>query len=75
MPNDDTFMPDDSLKGVQKNLVLKICFAHISTSIHRIFKTLVPTPDNIPLITCGKHKNFNYLMYEQKQAQNLCIAA
>ena len=39
------------LKGVQiKTLVLNIRFAHISASIHWIFKILVPTPHNTPPI-------------------------
>ena len=42
------------LKGVdKKNSLLIFCFAHISATIHRIFKILVPnpTPLNIPLIS------------------------
>ena len=32
------------IKGVQKKpLVLNYCFPHISASVHRIFKILVPT--------------------------------
>ena len=47
------------LKGVdKKTLHLNVCFAHISASICRIVKILVPTPHNIPLILGGRHKNF-----------------
>ena len=42
------------LKGVDKiTLHLNFCFAPISAAKHRIFKILVPTPHNIPLIMGG----------------------
>ena len=34
------------------------CFAFISARKHRIFKILVSTPDNTPLIMGGRLKNF-----------------
>ena len=53
-----------TLKGDdKKTLHLKFCFAHISAANHRIFKILVPTPHNIPLIMGGTHKNFKDRMY------------
>ena len=45
--NSDIDCDIDSDKGCsKKTLVLNFCFAHISASIHRIFKILVPTPHN-----------------------------
>ena len=59
----DAICPGD-IKGVdKKTLHLNFCFAHISASICRIFKILVPTPHNIPLIMGGRHKNFKDPMY------------
>ena len=67
------------LKGVdKKTLHLNFCFAHISASICRIFKILVPTQHNIPLIMGGRHKNFKDPMYKswdmsKIKIQNQCF--
>ena len=50
------FYQQQKIKGVDKKN-LNFCFANISATIHRIFKILVPTPHNIPLIIWGRHKN------------------
>ena len=59
------------LKGVAKKTShLNFCFAHIAAAKHRIFKILVSTPHNIPLIMWGRHKNFKdqiYMRYEQNK--------
>ena len=48
-----------TIKCVQKiTSLLNFCFADISASVYWIFKILVPTPHNIPLIMGGRHKNF-----------------
>ena len=58
------FVYDVYLKGVDKKIsLLNFRFAHISASIHRIFKILVPIPPNPPPIMWGRHKNFKYPMY------------
>jgi hypothetical protein len=41
---------------------LKYCSYHISSYKYRIFKILVSTPHNYPLIMWGKDKNFEDLM-------------
>ena len=51
------------LKGVQKKLVLNFGCAHISASIHRIFKIFVSNPHNWGCIMGGRHKNFKDPMY------------
>ena len=52
------------LKGVQiKTLVLNVCFAHISASIHRIFKILVSIPHNLGYTIFKNFKNFKDPMY------------
>ena len=38
------------------------CFPYILVRLHRIFKILVPTPHNTPLIIGGRDKNFEDLM-------------
>jgi hypothetical protein len=41
---------------------LKFCSCHISSYKYRIFKILVSTPHNYPLIMGGRDKNFEDLM-------------
>ena len=48
---------------IKKTSHLNFCYTHISSSIHRIFKILVCTPHNTPLIMWGRHKNFKDSMY------------
>ena len=56
----------DQLKGVdKKTLHFDFCFAHISSSLHRIFKILAPTPHNLGRIMWGRHKNFKDRMYRR----------
>jgi len=47
----------------KKNLVLNFGCAHISASIHCIFKILVSILHNLGCIMGGRHKNFKDLMY------------
>ena len=57
------FCPKRGKGCANKNLVLNFCFAYISASIDCIFKILVPTPHNIPLIMWGRDKNYKNPMY------------
>ena len=51
------------VKGVQKiTSLLNFCFADISASVYLIFKILVLTPHDVPLIMWGRHNDFKDLI-------------